>query len=78
MKLTTRMLVGHRRPHLAERRNALAHGDPFSGLSSGGWLELVKDLINYACRYYIAEGESLSVRAQAVTLNDQETGHGEL
>jgi len=44
-------LVHDVHPTLAERRNTLAHGDPFAGL-----LELVRDLINYAYRDYIAEG----------------------
>ncbi|MFT9001088.1 MAG: hypothetical protein ABF976_15380 [Acetobacter syzygii] len=33
---------------LAERRNALAHGDPFDGFPTSGLLGLVRDLINYA------------------------------
>jgi hypothetical protein len=48
-------LTGETRPTLAERRNTLAHGDPFEGLPTGGLLELVKDLINFAYRDYIAE-----------------------
>ncbi len=48
-------LTGKTRPTLAERRNWLAHGDPFDGLPTGGLLELVRDLINYAYRGYIAE-----------------------
>lgn len=48
-------LTGTTRPTLAERRNSLAHGDPFDGLPTGGLLELVRDLINYAYRAYIAE-----------------------
>jgi hypothetical protein len=48
-------LTGETRPTLAERRNALAHGDPFDGLPTGGLLELVRDLINFAYRDYIAE-----------------------
>lgn len=47
-------LTGEVRPTLAERRNSLAHGDPFEGLPTGGLLELARDLINYACRHYIA------------------------
>ncbi|MBJ7437818.1 MAG: hypothetical protein JHD35_02170 [Sphingopyxis sp.] len=50
-------LVGDVRPTLAERRNSLAHGDPFDGLPAAGLLELVRDLINFAYRDYIAEGE---------------------
>lgn len=48
-------LTGATRPTLAERRNTLAHGDPFDGLPIGGLLELVRDLINFAYRDYIAE-----------------------
>lgn len=48
-------LTGETRPTLAERRNTLAHGDPFEGLPTGGLLELVRDLINFAYRDYIAE-----------------------
>lgn len=48
-------LTGKTRPTLAERRNTLAHGDPFEGLPTGGLLELVRDLINFAYRNYIAE-----------------------
>jgi hypothetical protein len=71
-------LTGEIRPTLAERRNALAHGDPFDGLPTGGLLELVRDLINYAYRHYIAESEGLSAAAQAITLNYMETPRGEL
>lgn len=48
-------LIGDVHPTLAERRNAMAHGDPFDGLPTGGLLELVRDLINYAYRDYVAE-----------------------
>jgi len=48
-------LTGDTRPTLAERRNTLAHGDPFEGLPTGGLLELVRDLINFAYRDYVAE-----------------------
>lgn len=48
-------LNGETRPTLAERRNSLAHGDPFEGLPTGGLLELARDLINFAYRGYIAE-----------------------
>lgn len=54
-------LTGAVRPSLAQRRNTLAHGDPFEGLSTGGLLELVRDLINFAYRHYLAEAESLSI-----------------
>ena len=56
-------LVGNVHPTLAERRNALAHGDPFDGLPTGGLLELVRDLINFAYRDYIAEAASLGAPA---------------
>ncbi len=48
-------LTGAAKPTLAERRNSLAHGDPFDGLPTGGLLELVRDLINFAYRQYISE-----------------------
>ncbi|WP_449472600.1 hypothetical protein [Sphingobium chungangianum] len=54
-------LFGDVRPTLAQRRNALAHGDPFEGLPAAGLLELVRDLINFAYRDYIAEGEALGI-----------------
>ncbi|WP_129793972.1 hypothetical protein [Sphingosinicella sp. CPCC 101087] len=56
-------LVGDVHPTLAERRNTLAHGDPFDGFPSGGLLELVRELINYAYRDYIAEAASLGAPA---------------
>jgi len=52
-------LIGDVHPTLAERRNTLAHGDPFEGLPTGGLLEFVRDLITYAYRDYIAEAASL-------------------
>jgi hypothetical protein len=55
-------LTGETSPTLAERRNSLAHGDPFDGLPTGGLLELVRDLINFAYRDYIAEAASLSIQ----------------
>ena len=48
-------MVGNLLPRLAERRNGLAHGDPFEGLPTGGLLELARDLINFAYRGYIVE-----------------------
>ncbi|GLZ17212.1 hypothetical protein Bpla01_07420 [Burkholderia plantarii] len=36
-------------------RNSLAHGDPFDGLPWGGLLELTRDLIEYAYRWYLQE-----------------------
>jgi hypothetical protein len=71
-------LTGKIHPTLAERRNALTHGDPFDGLSTGGLLELVIDLIRYAYRRCVAEAESFPEEAQAAMLNNMETGHGEL
>ncbi|AIT82742.1 hypothetical protein [Novosphingobium pentaromativorans] len=56
-------LTGDTRPTLAERRNKLAHGDPFDGLPTGGLLELVRDLINFAYRDYIAAAASLEVQS---------------
>lgn len=61
-------LTGDIHPTLAERRNAMAHGDPFDGAPTGGLLELVRDLIEYAYRDYLAEGRRLGVQAsRAVT-----------
>lgn len=54
-------LMGEIRPILAERRNALAHGEPFDSLPTGGLLELVRDLINFAYRHNIAEGANLGM-----------------
>lgn len=48
-------LTGDTKPTLADRRNALAHGDPFDGLPTGGLLELVRDLIGFAYRRYLAQ-----------------------
>ena len=45
-----RFVTGESKPSLAERRNALAHGDPFDTLPCAGLLELVRDLIGYAYR----------------------------
>jgi len=71
-------LIGATHPTLAERRNALAHGDPFDGLPTGGLLELVRDLINYAYRQYLAEAASLSTVPHPATFNDLGADHGEL
>lgn len=43
-------VTGQTQPSLAERRNLLAHGDPFDALPCGGLLELVRDLIAFAYR----------------------------
>lgn len=71
-------LTGATHPTLAERRNALAHGDPFDALPTGGLLELVRDLINYAYRRYLAEVASLSPVPHPATFNDLGADHGEL
>lgn len=71
-------LIGATHPTLAERRNALAHGDPFDGFPTGGLLELVRDLINYAYRQYLAEAASLSLAPHPATFSDLEADHGEL
>lgn len=55
-------LTGEVNPTLAERRNSLAHGDPFEGLPTGGLLELARDLINYAYRDYTVEELALGIR----------------
>ncbi len=47
-------LTGECKPTLAERRNGLAHGDPFGASGAGsycaGLFEVVRDLIDYAHR----------------------------
>jgi len=48
-------LTGESEPTLAQLRNKMAHGDPFDGLPYAGLLELVRDLINFAYRGFIAE-----------------------
>ena len=47
---------GDSEPSLAERRNTMAHGDPFDGFPVGGLLELVRDLITYSYRDLIESG----------------------
>jgi hypothetical protein len=54
-------LTGTTHPTLAERRNSLAHGDPFEGWPTAGLLELVRDLIDFAYRGYIAEAAAAGV-----------------
>ena len=54
-------LTGTTKPTLADRRNALAHGDPFDGLPTSGLIELVRDLIDFAYRDYTKEGRALGV-----------------
>lgn len=48
-------LSGRTKPTLAEIRNNMAHGDPFDGMPTPGLIELVRDLINFAYREYLAE-----------------------
>jgi hypothetical protein len=48
-------ITGTTKPTLDERRNSLAHGDPFDGMPTSGLVELVRDLINFAYRHYLAE-----------------------
>lgn len=43
-------ITGKKQPSLADRRNDLAHGDPFDAFPCAGLLELVRDLIVYAYR----------------------------
>lgn len=50
-------LIGTTKPTLADRRNALAHGDPFDGLPASGLVELVRDLIEFAYRGHIQDVE---------------------
>ena len=50
--------TGETHPTLVQRRNNLAHGAPFEGWPTAGLLELVRDLINFAYRGYIAEAEA--------------------
>jgi hypothetical protein len=47
-------IMGKNEPSLAQRRNLLAHGDPFDAHPCGGLLELVRDLIAYVYREMIA------------------------
>lgn len=71
-------LTGEIHPTLAERRNALAHGDPFDGLPTGGLLELVRDLINFAYRHYIAEAKLLQAAALSTPRIELAAWHGDL
>lgn len=52
-------LTGETKPTLAQRRNAMAHGDPFDGFLVGGLLELVRDLIVFSYRHFIADAPSI-------------------
>jgi len=58
-------LTGENQPTLAERRNGMAHGDPFGGLPVGGLLELTRDLIDFVYRDYLAEVGELVAAPQA-------------
>jgi hypothetical protein len=71
-------LTGETHPILAERRNALAHGDPFDGLPTGGLLELVRDLINFAYRHYIAEAKILQAVPLSTPRIELAAWHGDL
>jgi len=51
-------ITGDVKPTLDERRNAMAHGDPFDGLPVGGLVELVRDLIMFAYRHFLAEADA--------------------
>ena len=55
----------------------MAHGDPFDGLPTGGLLELVRDLINYAYRDYVAEARVVGDAAPFTSL-EIEASHGEI
>lgn len=48
-------LNGDTKPTLDDRRNAVAHGDPFDGMPTSGLIELVRDLIMFAYRGYLAQ-----------------------
>jgi hypothetical protein len=50
-------ISGATKPSLREIRNGLAHGDPFDGLPHAGLVELVRDLIEFAYRGYLAEAD---------------------
>lgn len=71
-------LIGETHPTLAERRNALAHGDPFDGLPTGGLLELVRDLINFAYRHYMAEAKFLQAVPLSTPRIELAAWHGDL
>lgn len=48
-------LTGETKPTLEDRRNALAHGDPFDGMPTSGLVEFVRDLIMFAYRHYLTD-----------------------
>lgn len=51
-------LTGDTKPTLDERRNAMAHGDPFDGMPTSGLVELVRDLIMFSYRHYLTEADA--------------------
>lgn len=51
-------VAGDAKPSLREIRNDLAHGDPFDGMPYAGLVELVRDLIAFAYREYLAEADA--------------------
>jgi hypothetical protein len=63
-------LTGEYTPTLAERRNGLAHGDPFGASGAGsycaGLFELVRDLIDYAYRDFDVHLNSASESARKI------------
>ncbi|WP_199084344.1 hypothetical protein [Bosea sp. ASV33] len=48
-------LTGELRPSLADRRNAMAHGDSFDGPPVTGLLHLVRDLVHVSYREYLRD-----------------------
>jgi len=51
---------GSTKPSLADLRNSMAHGDLFDALPVGGLLELVRDLVVFAYRHYLAEAPEVA------------------
>ncbi|WP_415287344.1 hypothetical protein RSD66_08735 [Brevundimonas sp. S1H14] len=58
-------VTGDISPRLSDIRNGMAHGDPFEGPPIGGLLEVVRDLIAYAYRDYLAERASAALPGSA-------------
>lgn len=58
-------LTGDDRPSLRELRNGLAHGDPLDALPISGLIELVRDLIEFAYRDYLAAAPAVARRASS-------------
>jgi len=54
-------VTGDVSPRLSDIRNGMAHGDPFESPPIGGLLEVVRDLIAYAYRDYLAERVSAAL-----------------